>query len=45
MTAKQIEKDLRILEVQFRHGDMPYVEYERKRRQLENKLEENKWRN
>ena len=40
MTAKQIEKDLRILEVQFRRGDhMPYVEYERKKRQLENRLE------
>ena len=41
MTAKEIEKDLRILEVQFRRGDhMPYVEYERKKRQLERKLEE-----
>jgi len=38
MTAEQIEKDLRILEVQYHHG-MPYVEYERKKRQLENKLE------
>ena len=41
MTAKDIEKDLRILEVQFRKGDhMPYVEYEREKRQLERKLEE-----
>ena len=40
MTAKDIEKDLRILEVQFRRGDhMPYVEYEREKRQLERKLE------
>jgi len=38
MTAEDIEKDLRILEVQYHHG-MPYVEYERKKRQLENKLE------
>lgn len=38
MTAEQIERDLRILEVQWHHG-MPYVEYERKKRQLENKLE------
>jgi len=37
MTAEQIEKDLRILEIQYHHG-MPWVEYERKKRQLEQKI-------
>lgn len=37
---EEIERDLRILEVQFRYGDsMPWVEYERKKRELEKKLE------
>ena len=38
MTAENIEKELRILEIQHDHG-MPWVEYERKKRELERRLE------
>ena len=35
---EEIEKELNILEIQYDHG-MPWVEYERKKRELENKLD------
>ena len=41
-TAEEIEKALRINELEWRHGDKPYVEYERTKRELEHKLEEMK---
>lgn len=40
MTAEGIEKALRILEIQFTESDMPRPEYERKKRELERKLED-----
>ena len=48
MTAEQIEKDLRILKIQFWDGDsMSWDEYEERKQKLENKLEKikgvNKW--
>ena len=40
-TAEQIEKDLRILKVQFKDGDyMSREEYKERKQKLENKLEE-----
>ena len=39
MTAEEIEKALRINELEWRHGYKPYVEYERTKRELEHKLD------
>jgi len=39
MTKEELERDLRILEIQHRDGGMPWVEYERKKRQLEKELD------
>ena len=39
MTAEEIEKELKMLDEHFNWGYMPYVEYERKKRELERRLE------
>lgn len=41
MTAEEIEKELRMLEIQYWEGDsMPRFEYDEKKAKLERRLEE-----
>ena len=39
MTAEEIEKALRMNEIEWQGGYKPYVEYEREKRELERRLE------